>query len=63
MTDTSVTALLIGLIIAYVASTGVIWRKLGQLENAVKKSCPFGKCPIFERSKHEAAPNRKEAAE
>ena len=50
--------LLVGLIIAFVGQSGVIWWRLGRLEAAIKKPCPFGACPIYERSKIEAMPSR-----
>ena len=50
--------LLIGLILAFVGQSGVIWWRLGRLEAAIKKPCPFGACPLYERAKGEAAPGR-----
>jgi hypothetical protein len=45
-----------GLVFAVVAQSAIIWRKLGNLEQAVKKAgCPFGPCPIFKRAQDEAA--------
>jgi len=52
-------ALVIALFSILVGSHGAMWYKLGELNKTiVKASCPFGKCPIFERSKSEAAPER-----
>jgi hypothetical protein len=49
---------LIPLFLAVIGSQAAIWFKLGSLERTVKKSCPFGKCPVFERALNEAAPKR-----
>lgn len=35
-----------GLFCVVVVQTALLWRKMGQLESAVKKSCPFGTCPL-----------------
>lgn len=48
----------IGLIVAIIGQSATMWYKLGQMERAIKASCPFGQCPIMERAKHEAAPER-----
>jgi hypothetical protein len=57
------TVALVATIIATPLSVGlnaVMWRKIGNLEEAVKKSCPWGadNCPSFKRAKEEAAPAR-----
>ncbi len=46
------------LIAAFIAQTALVNWRLGKLEGAVKKTCPFGTCPVFERAKDEAAPKR-----
>jgi len=48
-------ALVTALIICFIGQTALVWNKLGKIEGAVKKSCPFGQCPVYERAKHEAA--------
>ena len=53
--------LIIGLILAVLAQSAALatlWRKIGQLESIIKKACPFGKCPFYERAIEEAAPER-----
>ncbi len=49
-------------LIAIITQSGLLWYKLGKLENSVKKACPFGQCPIFKRATNEAAPQRTEPA-
>jgi hypothetical protein len=49
---------LIPVFIGIIGSQAAIWFKLGSLERAVKTTCPFGKCPVFERAAKEAAPKR-----
>ena len=49
---------ILGLVIAVVGQSALIWYKLGSLERAVKKACPFGICPVFKRAQEEAAPQR-----
>lgn len=50
--------ILIVAVLGQAASIAALWRKIGNLENAIKKACPFGGCPFYERAMHEAAPER-----
>jgi hypothetical protein len=46
MTDW-VIALLAIMTTAFIGQTALLYRKLGKLEELVKRSCPFGSCPLF----------------
>lgn len=52
--------LTIGLIVTMITQTATLWYKMGRIESAVKKACPFGACPLYERATAEAAPKRVE---
>ena len=47
-------ALLSLVITAFIGQTALIYRKLGKLEELVKRSCPFGSCPLFKGANAEA---------
>jgi hypothetical protein len=46
------------LVVGQATATGVMWFRIGILTKSVEKACPFGRCPLYERAKHEAAPSR-----
>jgi|GEM_PF-4891578 len=53
MTDW-VIALLSIMTTAFIGQTAILYRKLGKLEELVKRSCPFGSCPLFKGANTEA---------
>ncbi len=55
---TQIDGISIGVIVAIIGQSGLMWYKLGALERTVKRACPFGTCPFYERAKHEVAPER-----
>lgn len=59
MNESILSALVGGLIIAFLAQAALVWRAIGKLEVAVKqKACPFGDCPVYQRAKTEAVEPR-----
>lgn len=53
MTDWTI-ALLSIMLAAFIGQTAILFRKLGKLEELVKRSCPFGSCPLFKGANAEA---------
>ena len=51
-------ALLVGLLGVVVTGFSALWWRVGRVESAVKKSCPFGTCPFYNRAIKEVAPPR-----
>ena len=52
---------LLGVIITAILSQSIaVWVKFNNLEKKIiENKCPFGQCPIFERSKTEAVSERR----
>ena len=42
------------MLIAFIGQTTILYRKLGKLEELVKRACPFGSCPLFKGINKEA---------
>ena len=61
MDSNTITTLFLAVLGVSVTGNCALWFKMGRLEQTIKKMCPFGKCPLFERAVKEAAPDRKEA--
>ncbi len=48
-------ALMVAILGVVIAQACAMWWKIGRLEGTVKKSCPFGECPLYKRAQKEAA--------
>jgi len=53
MTDWTI-ALLFIMLTAFIGQTAILYRKIGKIEELVKRSCPFGSCPFFKSANMEA---------
>jgi len=59
--DTWILSLFGTTLIAQIAQGYFVFRRLGSMETALRNACPFGSCPLFNRAKTEAAPQRAES--
>ena len=61
MFDIGLITTLLGIILTSILSqTVAVWVKFSHLEKKIETNkCPFGKCPLYERAKIEAASERK----